>query len=112
MRGVGPIAGVLVVNLVAPVPVNAATRVCREIVAVSGEDRASELVAKQRALAGWTLAASQFGPAFTLWRNAHRRSLSCLRLSDGTHRCQAYGHPCGISQVAGQPPRGSRDIGR
>ena len=88
-------------------PAGAAVRSCQDIVAAAGEDRVSELAAKQKALAGWTSVASQFGPAFSLWRNAYERSLSCLVLPDGTHRCQAYARPCGISQVPGVPPLGT-----
>jgi hypothetical protein len=93
--------------LVGTTPAQAATRVCGEVTAAAGEDRRSEQVAKQKAMTAWIAAASKFGPAFTLWRNATGKSLSCLKLADGTHRCQAFGRPCGISQVPGQPPIGS-----
>ena len=85
----------------------AATRVCGEFIAVAGEDANSETRAKQKALAGWISAASQVGPAFTLWRNAAEKSLSCLRLPQGGWRCQAYARPCGVSQVPGRAPPGS-----
>ena len=88
-------------------PAHAATRVCGEVIAAAGEDRTSELGAKQKALAAWVAGAGKLGPAFTLWRNATAKSLSCLKLPDGAHRCQAYGRPCGISQVPGRPPVGA-----
>ena len=84
----------------------AAVRTCGETIAVTGEDRRSETTAKQKAMAGWIAAAVKLGPAFAAWRNAIDKSLSCLKLTDGTWRCQAYGRPCGISQVPGVDPPG------
>ncbi len=94
--------------LVIPAATQAAVRTCTEILAAAGEDVASEVVAKQKAMAGWTAEAAKFGAAFVLWRNAADKSLSCLKLSSGVWRCQAYGRACGISQVPGMAPPNSR----
>ena len=88
-------------------PAIAATRVCGEIIAIAGEDPKSETTAKKRALDGWITAATKLGPAFALWRNASEKSLSCLKLPQGSWRCQAYARPCGVAQVPGQQPPGS-----
>ena len=85
----------------------AAIRVCGEFIAVADEDANSETRAKQKALTGWISAASQLGQAFALWRNASEKSRSCMRLAQGLWRCQAYGRPCGVSQVPGSLPRGT-----
>lgn len=103
-------AGVLALLLLAVIATapQAAVRSCTGILAAAGEDTASEAAAKQKAVAGWTAAAAKFGPAFVLWRNAAEKSLSCMKLSGGLWRCQAYGRACGISQVPGAPPPNSR----
>ena len=93
--------------LLVPDASQAAVRTCGEIVASSGEDDRSETVARQKAMAGWIAAAAKFGPAFVLWRNAAEKSLSCMKLAGGIWRCQAYGRPCGVSQVPGMQPPGS-----
>ncbi len=103
MLSVAVVQGVVIMSMQ---PARAATRVCRDIVAASAEDKTSEIAARQKAMSSWTLAAGTLGPAFALWRNATEKSLSCLKLQDGTHRCQAYGRPCGISQVPGGQPLG------
>jgi hypothetical protein len=86
-------------------PTAAATRKCGDFVAAAGEDRTSEITAKQKAMAEWIQRATKLGPAFAAWRLAIDKSLSCLKLPDGTHRCQAMARPCGISQApSAQPP--------
>ncbi len=95
---------------VAPQQASAAVRSCGEFIASAGEDRLSESVAKQKAMAGWIERAHKFGPAYSSWRIAIEKSLSCLKLADGTHRCQAFARPCGISQVPGIAPPGSTPV--
>ena len=97
----------LVACLIAAAPAGASTRWCDETIAASGEDPSSELKAKQKAMTAWIAAASKLGPVYSVWRNAVDRSLSRLKLPDGTHRCQAYGKPCGISQIPGVRPPGT-----
>jgi len=103
-----PFGTVLAVAGIAVVPLRgeAAVRKCGEFVAFAGED-GTELAAKQKALRGWAAAASRLGPAYTLWRNAVDRSLSCLVLQNGMHRCQAFGRPCGIAQNPNALPPGT-----
>jgi hypothetical protein len=101
-----PIAA-LALLLFVPSVTHAAVRTCTEAIASAGQDASSESAAKQKALAGWTASASRFGPAFVLWRNAAGKSLSCMKLSSGTWRCEAHGRACGISQVPGTQPPGS-----
>lgn len=102
MMRAGALALVLLVAVAAAS--QAAVRTCTEVLAAAGEDAASEASAKRKAMAGWTTAASKFGPAFVLWRNAAEKSLSCMTLPSGIWRCQAYGRACGISQVPGTLP--------
>ena len=97
----------LVSGLSTAPPALAATRTCGEVIATAGEDPASDLKAKQKAMAGWLAAAAKLGPAYSVWRNAIDRSLSCLKLADGTRRCQAYARPCGITQIPGALPPGT-----
>ena len=99
--------GLAAVVLTLAQPASAAVRRCVDFVAASGEDSASQSVAKQKALARWLAAAGKFGPAFGAWRLATDKSLSCLRLPDGTHRCQAFARPCGIAQDPNANPPGS-----
>ena len=93
--------------LLSPQPVSAAVRRCVDFIATAGEDRGSEAAAKTIAMTKWTEAANQMGPAFGAWRNAIDKSLSCLTLPDGMHRCQALARPCGISQNPGVLPPGT-----
>ena len=87
-------------------PTHAATRVCGDFIAGSGEDRQSEMVAKQQALTAWTSAAAKLGPAFTLWRNAAQKSLACTSGAAGW-KCAANARPCGVAQVPGTMPPGT-----
>jgi hypothetical protein len=82
----------------------AAVRRCGDFVASAGEDRGSQSAARQKAMAGWIERATTLGPAYGAWRLAVDKSFSCLRLPDGTHRCQAMARPCGISNVPGALP--------
>jgi hypothetical protein len=87
-------------------PASAAVRKCGDFVAAAGEDRGAEVGARQKAMAGWIESASKLGPAYSAWRLATDKSLSCLKLADGTHRCQALARPCGITQAPDAlPPR-------
>lgn len=88
-------------------PTHAATRVCADLISGSGEDRQSEMVAKQQALAAWTSAAAKLGPAFTLWRNAAQKSLACTSGAAGW-KCAANARPCGVAQVPGTMPPGTQ----
>lgn len=91
-------------------PATAAVRRCGDFIATAGEDRVSENAAKQKAMALWIDAAGKQGPAFTAWRLAIDKSLSCLKLPDGTHRCQVLARPCGISQVPEALPPGTTPV--
>jgi hypothetical protein len=88
-------------------PVSAAVRKCGDFVAAAGEDLGSEVIARQRAMASWIEGASKLGPAYSAWRLAIDKSLSCLKLADGTHRCQALARPCGITQTPDALPPGT-----
>lgn len=102
----GAVVVALVVASLAPQSAAAAMRSCGDFIASAGEDRQSEIAAKQKAMTGWIESASKLGPAFSAWRIAIDKSLSCRLLADGTHRCQAFARPCGISQVPDAAPRG------
>jgi hypothetical protein len=86
---------------------SAAVRKCGDFVAAAGEDRGAELVARQKAIAGWIESASKLGPAYSAWRLAIDKSLSCQQLADGTHRCQVLARPCGIAQAPDALPPGT-----
>ena len=96
---------VVMAMIVLPCAAGAAVRTCSDVIESAGEDRTSELTAKQKAMTGWIAGAAKLGPAYALWRNAIDKSLSCLKLTDGKWRCQAYARPCSISQVPGADPR-------
>lgn len=88
-------------------PASAAVRRCGDIVVTAGEDRVSEANAKKKAMAAWIEKAAKLGPAYTAWQIAAGHQLSCLKLPDGTHRCQAIGRPCGITNVPDRLPPGT-----
>jgi hypothetical protein len=90
-----------------PSTTTAAVRRCGDFIAAAGEDRVSETAAKQKAMVAWIASAERLGPAFGAWRLALDKSLSCLKLPDGTHRCQAMARPCGVSQVPDALPPGT-----
>jgi hypothetical protein len=96
-----------IIVFTAVAPASAAMRKCGDFVAAAGEDRGSEIVARQKAMAGWIESASKLGPAYSAWRLAIDKSLSCLKLADGTHRCQALARPCGIAQAPDNLPPGT-----
>jgi hypothetical protein len=108
-KGFAVAPAALLLLLIPQRPASAAMRVCGDVIARAGEDRGSERMARQRAMEQWIAAAAAVGPAFSRWQLAIGRSLSCLVLPDGTHRCQAYAQPCGISQVPGGLPPGTAD---
>jgi hypothetical protein len=86
---------------------HAAVRKCGDFIAAAGEARGSEVAARQKAMTGWIESAGKLGPAYSAWRLAIDKSLSCLKLADGTHRCQAMGRPCGIAQAPDTLPPGT-----
>ncbi len=88
-------------------PATAAVRRCGDFIATAGEDRVSENAAKQKAMTLWVEAAGQHGPAFTAWRLAIDKSLSCSKLADGMYRCQVLARPCGVTQVPDALPPGT-----
>ena len=96
--------------LVSLQPASAAVRRCGDFIATAGEDRGSEAAARTIAMSKWIEAANKVGPAFGAWRNALDKSFSCLKLPDGTHRCQALARPCGIAQNPNVLPPGALPV--
>ena len=101
---------ILLASLTLLTPATAAVRRCGDFIATAGEDRVSERAAKQKAMTLWIAAASKRGPAFTAWRLAIDKSLSCMKLPDGMHRCQVLARPCGVSQVPEALPPGTTPV--
>ena len=99
-----------IATLATHAPATAAVRRCGDFIATAGEDRVSENAAKQKAMALWIDAAGKQGPAFTAWRLAIDKSLSCLTLPTGMHLCQVLARPCGISQVPEALPPGTTPV--
>ena len=84
-------------------PASAAVRRCTPALTGGPQDAAAEVEAKQKALASWSVKASVYGTAFTSWRLAINRTLSCSKGPAG-FTCEARGAPCALQQVPGPPP--------
>ena len=83
----------------AAAPAGAAVRNCLAPITTTVDDAKSETEGKQRVLAAWITEATKLGDAFTAWRLAIRRNLSCEQTAAGAFACQAVGMPCRYDQV-------------
>ena len=86
----------------------AASRPCLPSILVIASDAKSEIEARRKVLLAWSAEARKNGEAFTSWRLAWRKSVDCGRLPTGEFQCRAAAQPCGISQVPGTLPPGSK----
>lgn len=86
-------------------PADAAVRACKAPVKGATAVAADEQLARKGALADWMGKVSRFGVAYTAWRLADGKSLTCTRKADGTFACTAEAAPCRIEQVAPSQPR-------
>jgi hypothetical protein len=82
----------------------AAVRRCGDVISISADDPTSDTFARQKALSAWIAAAGRLGPAYTSWRLAIDRTLSCAKGPKGGFQCQAIARPCGISQNPNAEP--------
>ena len=86
----------------------AASRPCLPSILVIASDAKSEIEARRKVLLAWSAEARKNGEAFTSWRLAWRKSVDCGRRPTGEFQCQAAAQPCGIAQVPGTLPPGSK----
>ena len=92
--------------LLAPRPSQAAVRVCGTMVSSGPQVAATEVIARQTAMAMWgakALAATKSAGASAIsppaWRLAISKSVACTRVDQGRFACQATATPCFIRQV-------------
>ena len=86
----------------------AASRPCLPSILVIATDAKSEIEARRKVLLAWSAEAGKHGEAFSSWRLAWQKSIDCGRLPDGQFQCRAAAQPCGIAQVPGSLPPGSK----
>ena len=90
----------------------AASRPCFASILVFATDAKSEPEARKKVLLAWSAEARKHGEAFTSWRLAWQKSIECGRLPAGGFQCRAVAQPCGISQVPGALPPGTKPVAR
>ena len=90
----------------------AASRPCFPSILVFATDAKSEPEARKKVLLAWSAEARKHGEAFTGWRLAWKKSIECGRLPTGGFQCRAMAQPCGISQVPGGLPPGTKPVPR
>ena len=108
----GLAASCLCVGGLACSSVEAATRPCLPAIQVFATDPTSETEARRKVLLAWSTEARKHGEAFTSWRLAWKKSIECGRMPAGGFQCRAVAQPCGISQVPGALPPGSKPVVR
>jgi hypothetical protein len=102
-------AAAVLLTLLAPAA-NAAVRNCQRVATSGPHEAASELAARQAAIAAWVKAATVHGDGYGSWRIAASKSFACTRIADSRFRCEAIAMPCIIEQaprpnwVPGTPP--------
>lgn len=95
-------------GLLAAAPASAAaTRICTPAIVSEATDARSETAARKAALDGWVGEARKLGEAFTAWRLALDKGIACKTSATGIF-CVASARPCGISQLPGQAPPGTK----
>ena len=91
------------VMLLAIDPARGAVRACQPVINATGEDAASQVEARRKAMAGWLSQARKYGVAYTRWQLADKRRTFCAKSAAGGHACAVSGAPCMVSQVPGAP---------
>lgn len=93
-------SGVVTAVLVAlAMPAEAAVRACKAPVRSATVVADDEHTARKGALAGWMAKVAGLGIAFTSWRLADAKSVTCTRNGNGHFACIAEAAPCRIEQV-------------
>jgi hypothetical protein len=84
-------------------PAVAAVRHCQPYIVGQPAVAKSAAEARKLALQSWTLSAAVHGEEYVSWRIANNKSIACVAVDGGLHRCQASGNPCRIQQVPAPP---------
>ena len=80
-------------------PVQAAVRLCKDVISTGRFVADKELDARKAALDAWKAKAMEHGEPYASWQLADEKFLECLPRKEGGFECMARGAPCTIEQA-------------